>query len=102
MVGDDGGESLNDMYQENIMLQSEVNQLRVRVKALQTTVETMRTRNVQMISERDCRTFVDGKFPSFSTFFSVWSNIFWVLGESDPNEITALVQKYIEEIEEMR
>uniref|UniRef100_A0A1I7VVP7 Kinesin-like protein n=1 Tax=Loa loa TaxID=7209 RepID=A0A1I7VVP7_LOALO len=49
----DGVESFNDQYRENVLLQADVSQLRIRVKALQETVEMLRARNVQLLAEKD-------------------------------------------------
>uniref|UniRef100_A0A183D9C8 Kinesin-like protein n=1 Tax=Gongylonema pulchrum TaxID=637853 RepID=A0A183D9C8_9BILA len=53
----DGVESINDQYRENVLLQADVNQLRIRVKALQETIEMLKARNVQLIAEKNeiCR-----------------------------------------------
>jgi hypothetical protein len=42
-----------DMMTENTLLQSEINNLRTRVKALQETVDRLTTRNIQLLVERD-------------------------------------------------
>lgn len=52
-VDADGVECINDMFSENTMLQEENNRLRVRVKALQTTVDNLTDRNAEIILERD-------------------------------------------------
>ncbi|KHN75016.1 Kinesin-like protein KIF21A [Toxocara canis] len=52
-VGEDGVESFNDQYQENLLLHADVTQLRVRVKALQETSEVLRARNVQLMVEKE-------------------------------------------------
>ncbi|MCP9266058.1 Kinesin-like protein [Dirofilaria immitis] len=49
----DGIESFNDQYRENVLLQADVSQLRIRIKALQETVEMLRARNVQLLAEND-------------------------------------------------
>ena len=48
----DGVESINDMFHENTMLQTENNNLRIRIKALQETVDTLTARNTQLLAER--------------------------------------------------
>ncbi|EJW75370.1 hypothetical protein WUBG_13722, partial [Wuchereria bancrofti] len=48
----DGVESFNDQYRENVLLQADVSQLRIRIKALQETVEMLRARNVQLLAEK--------------------------------------------------
>lgn len=52
MVGEDGLESINDMYHENSMLQMENQNLRVRVKAMQETIDTQRARLTQLLSDQ--------------------------------------------------
>lgn len=39
--------------QFKILLQADVSQLRIRIKALQETVEMLRARNVQLLAEKD-------------------------------------------------
>jgi kinesin family protein 4/21/27 len=41
MVGEDGVETVNDMFHENTMLQTENNNLRTRVKAMQETTDAL-------------------------------------------------------------
>lgn len=45
-------ESINDMFHENAMLQTENNNLRVRIKAMQETVDALRTRITQLVSDQ--------------------------------------------------
>lgn len=52
MVGEDGLESINDMVQENTMLQTENKNLRIRVKAMQETIDAQRARLTQLLSEQ--------------------------------------------------
>uniref|UniRef100_A0A914XCY5 Kinesin motor domain-containing protein n=1 Tax=Plectus sambesii TaxID=2011161 RepID=A0A914XCY5_9BILA len=91
IVSGDGTEALNDQYHENVMLQAEVAQLRMRVKALQETAETLRNRNVQLLAERsagdrallaDAPTTDENGLPS------------------DPMSVT--IRGYLEELETMR
>lgn len=49
MIDADGVESVNDMFHENTMLQTENNKLRSRIKALYETVETVKARNSQLL-----------------------------------------------------
>ena len=53
MVDADAIEYVHDMIAENSILQSEMNNLRLRVKALQETVETIKLRNIELLSYRD-------------------------------------------------
>uniref|UniRef100_A0A3B4AFP3 Kinesin-like protein n=1 Tax=Periophthalmus magnuspinnatus TaxID=409849 RepID=A0A3B4AFP3_9GOBI len=52
MVGEDGLEGLNDLIHENSMLQTENNNLRLRVKAMQETIDSQRARLTQILSEQ--------------------------------------------------
>lgn len=52
MIGEDGLESINDMVHENSMLQMENNNLRVRVKAMQETIDAQRARLTQLLSNQ--------------------------------------------------
>lgn len=52
MVGEDGMESINDMVHENTMLQTENSNLRIRVKAMQETIDAQRARLTQYLSDQ--------------------------------------------------
>ena len=52
MVDMDGVETVNDMFHENTMLQTENNNLRQRIKAMQETIDTMTKRNSELLAER--------------------------------------------------
>ncbi|XP_041965700.1 kinesin-like protein KIF21A isoform X2 [Alosa sapidissima] len=82
MVGEDGMESINDMFHENSMLQTENTNLRVRVKAMQETIDAQRARLTQLLSEQAKQ---------------VLANI----GEGS-EEIGNMIQNYIKEIEDLR
>lgn len=45
-------EGINDLVHENSMLQTENNNLRVRVKAMQETIDAQRTRLTQILSDQ--------------------------------------------------
>lgn len=45
-------EHVNDMFHENTMLQTENNNLRIRIKALQETTDSLTKRNALLLSER--------------------------------------------------
>ena len=51
MVGEDGMEGINDLVHENSMLQTENNHLRVRVKAMQETIDAQKARLTQILSD---------------------------------------------------
>ncbi|KAB0401289.1 hypothetical protein E2I00_005900 [Balaenoptera physalus] len=52
IIDEEGVESINDMFHENAMLQTENNNLRVRIKAMQETVDVLRTRITQLVSDQ--------------------------------------------------
>ena len=52
MVGEEGVESFSDMFHENSMLQTENGNLRVRVKAMQQTIDAQRGRLTQLLSDQ--------------------------------------------------
>uniref|UniRef100_A0A672IJ04 Kinesin family member 21A n=1 Tax=Salarias fasciatus TaxID=181472 RepID=A0A672IJ04_SALFA len=52
MVGEDGMEGINDLVHENNMLQTENNNLRVRVKAMQETIDAQRARLTHVLSDQ--------------------------------------------------
>jgi kinesin family protein 4/21/27 len=52
MIGEDGVEVVNDMFHENTMLQTENNNLRTRVKAMQETVDALSSKNTQLLTEK--------------------------------------------------
>ncbi|XP_029018357.1 kinesin-like protein KIF21A isoform X2 [Betta splendens] len=82
MVGEDGVEGINDLVHENSMLQTENNNLRVRVKAMQETIDAQRARLTQILSDQANQTLAKG-------------------GEGN-EEIGNMIQNYIKEIEELR
>uniref|UniRef100_G3Q5K3 Kinesin family member 21A n=1 Tax=Gasterosteus aculeatus aculeatus TaxID=481459 RepID=G3Q5K3_GASAC len=82
MVGEDGMEGVNDLVHENSMLQTENNNLRVRVKAMQETVDAQRARLTQILSDQA-------------------NQVLARAGEGS-EEIGNMIQNYIKEIEELR
>ncbi|XP_007228276.3 kinesin-like protein KIF21A isoform X5 [Astyanax mexicanus] len=82
MIGEDGMESINDMYHENSMLQTENNNLRVRVKAMQETIDAQRARLTQLLSDQA-------------------NQVLAKVGEGS-EEIGKMIQNYIKEIEDLR
>ncbi|XP_046881970.1 kinesin-like protein KIF21B isoform X5 [Hypomesus transpacificus] len=81
-AGDDGEDGLSDLFQENTLLQRDCNTLRMRVKAMQETIDHLNTRVTQLLTNEV------GALLTKS-------------GEGN-KEIGALVQNYIREIEELR
>ena len=61
MVDADGVESINDMFHENTMLQTENNNLRVRVKALQQTVDSVTAKNIALLVEHSTALVASGE-----------------------------------------
>ncbi|XP_041852163.1 kinesin-like protein KIF21A isoform X1 [Melanotaenia boesemani] len=83
MVGEDGVESFSDMFHENSMLQTENSNLRVRVKAMQETIDAQRARLTQLLSDQANQALARA-------------------GEGGTEEIGNMIQSYIKEIEDLR
>uniref|UniRef100_A0A672ZTY3 Kinesin family member 21A n=1 Tax=Sphaeramia orbicularis TaxID=375764 RepID=A0A672ZTY3_9TELE len=83
MVGEDGVESFSDMFHENTMLQTENSNLRVRVKAMQETMDAQRARLTQLLSDQANQALAKA-------------------GEGGSEEIGNMIQSYIKEIEDLR
>ncbi|KAG8225097.1 hypothetical protein J437_LFUL000076 [Ladona fulva] len=81
VVGADGTESVNDMFYENNMLQNENSNLRLRIKAMQETIDTLSSRNTQILAEKAAGAWINSG------------------GDSDVSE---MIQAYVKEIEELR
>jgi len=72
----------SDTHQLNILLQSENQALTSRVKSLQLTIDSLNAKNSQLLAEKATGT--------------------WILADNNANcDITLMVQKYIQEIEEL-
>ncbi|XP_015208099.2 kinesin-like protein KIF21A isoform X7 [Lepisosteus oculatus] len=82
IIGEDGMESINDMFHENSMLQTENNNLRVRIKAMQETIDAQRARLTQILSDQA-------------------NQVLARAGEGN-EEIGNMIQNYIKEIEDLR
>ncbi|XP_069894864.1 kinesin-like protein KIF21A isoform X6 [Dipodomys merriami] len=82
IIDEEGVESINDMFHENAMLQTENNNLRVRIKAMQETVDALRTRVTQLVSEQA-------------------NQVLARAGEGN-EEISNMIHSYIKEIEDLR
>uniref|UniRef100_A0A674PD71 Kinesin family member 21B n=1 Tax=Takifugu rubripes TaxID=31033 RepID=A0A674PD71_TAKRU len=78
---EDGSEGYSDLYQENAMLQRENDTLRLRVKAMQETIDHLNTRVTHLLAHE-------------------WSCLEHP-GEGN-EEIGSLIQNYIREVEELR
>ncbi|XP_078804502.1 kinesin-like protein KIF21A isoform X7 [Oryzias latipes] len=83
MIGEDGVESFSDMYHENSMLQTENSNLRVRVKAMQETIDAQRARLTQLLSDQANQALARA-------------------GEGGTEEIGNMIKSYIQEIEDLR
>ncbi|TKS70841.1 Kinesin-like protein KIF21B [Collichthys lucidus] len=79
---EDGSEGFSDLYQENAMLQRESDTLRLRVKAMQETIDHLNTRVTHLLANE------------VSTLLAKSSE--------GNEEIGALIQNYIREVEELR
>ncbi|XP_035487266.2 kinesin-like protein KIF21B isoform X6 [Scophthalmus maximus] len=79
---EDGSEGFSDLYQENAMLQRENDTLRLRVKAMQETIDHLNTRVTHLLANE------------VSTLLAKSSE--------GNEEIGALIQNYIREVEEVR
>ncbi|KAF7287736.1 hypothetical protein GWI33_003374 [Rhynchophorus ferrugineus] len=81
IIQEDGTETVNDMFYENNMLQGEVNNLRIRVKAMQETIDALTLKNTNLLVEK-----------SKGSWISSGTN----------SEVTDMIQAYLKEIEELR
>ena len=52
LIDTDGVETFNDMFHENTMLQTDNDSLRLRIKAMQETIEALKERNIKLLAER--------------------------------------------------
>ncbi|KAL6259324.1 hypothetical protein P5V15_009240 [Pogonomyrmex californicus] len=82
IVGEDG---VNDTWHENQMLSSELQSLRTRVKALSETVEALTAKNALLLAEKAA-----GQWVAVSS------------KSQGDDQVTSLVQGYVQEIEELR
>ncbi|XP_026558617.1 kinesin-like protein KIF21A isoform X3 [Pseudonaja textilis] len=82
IIDEEGVESINDMFHENAMLQTENNNLRVRIKAMQETIDALRARITQLASDQA-------------------NQVLARAGEGN-EEISNMIHNYIKEIEDLR
>ncbi|XP_072776023.1 kinesin-like protein KIF21A isoform X7 [Taeniopygia guttata] len=82
IIDEEGVESINDMVHENAMLQTENNNLRVRIKAMQETIDALRARITQLMSDQA-------------------NQVLARTGEGN-EEISNMIHNYIKEIEDLR
>ncbi|XP_030221090.1 kinesin-like protein KIF21A isoform X2 [Gadus morhua] len=83
LAGEDGVESFSDMFHENAMLQTESGNLRLRVKAMQETIDAQRARLTQVLSDQANQALSRA-------------------GEGGSEEIGNMIHGYIKEIEDLR
>ncbi|GAB0175790.1 kinesin-like protein KIF21A [Grus japonensis] len=81
IIDEEGVESINDMFHENAMLQTENNNLRVRIKAMQETIDALRARITQLMSDQA-------------------NQVLARAGEGN-EEISNMIHNYIKEIEDL-
>ncbi|XP_063783162.1 kinesin-like protein KIF21A isoform X2 [Pseudophryne corroboree] len=82
IIDEEGVENINDMFHENAMLQTENNNLRMRIKAMQETIDALRSRITQLMSEQ--------------------ANQVLARAGDGNEEISNMVHNYIKEIEDLR
>ncbi|KAM4747532.1 kinesin-like protein KIF21A isoform 3-T3 [Rhinophrynus dorsalis] len=82
IIDEEGVESINDMFHENAMLQTENSNLRMRIKAMQETIDALRTRITQLMSDQA-------------------SEVLARAGDGN-EEISNMIHNYIKEIEDLR
>ncbi|XP_075952401.1 kinesin-like protein KIF21B isoform X3 [Anarhichas minor] len=82
VAGEDGSEGYSDLYTENAMLQRENDTMRHRVKAMQETIDHLNTRVTHMLANE--------------------VNTLLTKSSEGNEEIGALIQNYIREVEELR
>ncbi|KAG7472612.1 hypothetical protein MATL_G00110520 [Megalops atlanticus] len=82
VVGEDGTESFSDLFKENSMLQKDNDALRMRVKAMQETIDVLNSRIAQLLSNE--------------------ANALLAKSGDGNVEISTVIQNYIREIEEIR
>ncbi|XP_022162800.1 kinesin-like protein KIF21A [Myzus persicae] len=82
-VNENGEECVNDTYLENTMLQTELTNMRTRIKAMQETIDVLITKNTQLLAEKAT---------------GVWLNT----DAGIESNMTDVIQGYLKEIEELR
>ncbi|EEB15657.1 kif21, putative [Pediculus humanus corporis] len=83
LVSAEGVEVVNDMCHENILLQTEANNLRVRLKAMQETIDTLVKKNTMLLAEKAANS--------------------WIQCSTDGNvDVTEIVTGYLKEIQDLQ
>lgn len=119
MACEDGSEGFSDLYQENAMLQRESDTLRLRVKAMQETIDHLNTRVTHLLANEVSTLLTKSstwlslpperlvlassdRLCGFCLLTSVCLSVCtWRAGEGN-QEIGCLIQNYIREVEELR
>lgn len=83
-MNEDGTETVNDMYLENTMLQTDVSNLRIRLKAMQETIDALNAKNTQLLTEKTAGAWISAN------------------GENVDKGMTDIIQGYLKEVEELR
>ncbi|XP_065212787.1 kinesin-like protein KIF21A [Planococcus citri] len=87
IINEDGTETVNDMYLENTMLQTDVTNLRIRLKAMQETIDALNVKNTQLLTEKATGVWLAAAAEGENAV--------------DPN-MTEMIQAYLKEVEELR
>lgn len=72
------------MYLENTMLQTDVANLRIRLKAMQETIDALNAKNTQLLTEKAVGAWIAGS------------------GENVDQNMSEMIQGYLKEVEELR
>ncbi|XP_078333435.1 kinesin-like protein KIF21A isoform X4 [Crassostrea virginica] len=83
-VDESGVESVNDMFHENTMLQTENDKLRQRIKSMHETVEMLTKRNSDLLAEKAVL------------------GVYNISEDARDSEVTKLIEGYVKELEELR
>nr|XP_034332234.1 kinesin-like protein KIF21B isoform X6 [Crassostrea gigas] len=83
-VDEDGVESVNDMFHENTMLQTENDKLRQRIKSMHETIEMLTKRNSDLLAEKAVL------------------GVYNISEDARDSEVTKLIEGYVKELEELR
>lgn len=82
IINEDGSIQINDMYHENNLLQTEINNLKTRIKVLQETNDRLVVKNTELLTERELNN--------------------WIIPDESNRDMADIVKNYIREIEELR
>jgi len=82
IVNEDGIVQINDMYHENNLLQTEINNLKTRIKVLQDTNDRLQQKNTELLTEKELNN--------------------WIVADDSNRDMAEIVKNYITEIEQLR